>query len=133
MRAMRVAHLPPAQQATEYTQSGKDYLTQGLIPEAEQEFQAAITADPSSAEAHTGLAQVRAHTGDTDAARNEAQTSLQLRPTVDAYLVLARIELQAKQLAASATDVSNALKLDPKNPAALAMKQALLARGQRLP
>jgi len=133
MRAMRVAHLPPAQQATEYTQSGKDYLTQGLVPEAEQEFQAAITADPSSAEAHTGLAQVRAHTGDTDAARTEAQTSLKLRPTVDAYLVLARLELQAKQLAASATDVSNALKLDPKNPAALAMKQALLARGQRLP
>ena len=33
---------------------GRDYLAQGLIPEAEQEFQAAIAADPSSAEAHAG-------------------------------------------------------------------------------
>lgn len=133
MRAMRVAHLPPAQQATEYIQSGKGYLAQGLIPEAEQEFQAAIAADPSSADAHTGLAEVRTHTGNIDDARKEAERSLKLQPTVDAYLVLAKIELQAKQLSASAADVSSALKLDPKNPAALAMRQALLARGQRMP
>jgi tetratricopeptide (TPR) repeat protein len=133
MRAMRLANLPPSQQAAEYIQSGKDYLTQGLIPEAEQEFQAAITADPSSAAAHTGLAQVREHTGNIADARTEAETSLKLNPNVDAYLVLAKIELQAKQLSASASDVSSALKLDPKNPAALAMKQALIARGQRIP
>ncbi|GGG82483.1 tetratricopeptide repeat protein [Edaphobacter dinghuensis] len=133
MRAMRLANLPPAKQAIEYTQSGNEYLTQGLIPEAEQEFQAAITADSSSAAAHTGLAQIRARTGNTDDARAEAQTSLKLRPTADAYMVLAKIELEAKQMDASAADVSNALKLDPKNPAALAMRQALLARGQRIP
>ncbi len=133
MRAMRLADLPPAKQAAEYTQSGNDYLAQGLIPEAEQEFQAAITADPSSATAHTGLAQVREHTGNLDDARTEAQTSLKLHPNVAAYLVLAKIELQAKQMDASASDVSNALKIDPKDPAALAMRQALLARGQRIP
>lgn len=133
MRAMRLANLPPAKQAAEYTQSGNEYLTQGLIPEAEQEFQAAITADPSSAEAHTGLAKVREHTGNLDDARTEAQTSLKLHPNADAYLVLAKIELQAKQMDASASDVSNALKLEPKDPAALAMRQALLARGQRIP
>lgn len=133
MRAMRLAKLPPDKQAAEYTQSGKDYLAQGLIPEAEQEFQAAIVADPSSAGAHAGLAQVREHTGNVDDARTEAQASLKLSPNVDAYLVLAKVELQAKQLEASAADVGNALKLNRKNPAALAMKQALLARGQRLP
>ena len=133
MRAMRLAKLPPARQAAEYTQSGRDYLNQGLIPEAEQEFQAAINADPSSPDAHTGLAQVREHTGNIADARTEAQTSLRLRPNADAYLVLAKIELQAKQMDASATDVSSALRLDHKNPAALAMKQALLARGQRVP
>jgi tetratricopeptide (TPR) repeat protein/TolB-like protein len=133
MRAMRLANLPPAQQAAEYTQSGRDYLTQGLIPEAEQEFQAAIAADPSTANAHTGLAQVREHTGNIEEARTEAQTSLKLHPTADAYLLLAKIELQAKQMDASAADVSNALKLEPKNTAALAMKQTLQARGQRVP
>ncbi len=133
MRAMRLAKLPPAQQAAEYTRSGNDYLTRGLIPEAEQEFQAAITADTSSADAHTGLAQVREHTGNIEDARTEAQTSLKLHPNANAYLVLAKIELEAKQMDASASDISNALKLDPKNPAALAMKQALQARGQRIP
>ena len=133
MRAMRLANLSPAKQASEYTQSGNEYLAQGLIPEAEQEFQAALTADPSSAEAHTGLAQVREHTGNSEDARKEAEASLKLHPSVEAYLVLAKVELQAKQLDASAADVSNALKLDSKNPTALAMKQALLARGQRIP
>lgn len=133
MRAMRLANLPPAKQAAEYTQSGKDYLAQGLIPEAEQEFQAAIAADASSADAHTGLAQVREHTGNIADARSEAQISLKLHPNAEAYLVLAKIELQAKQMDASASDVSSALKLDPKNPAALAMRQTLLARGQRIP
>ena len=52
MRAARLATLPPAEQAAQYTQLGHDYLAQGLIPEAEQEFQAAITADASSAAAH---------------------------------------------------------------------------------
>ena len=133
MRAMRLASLPPAKQAVEYTQSGNDYLTQGLIPEAEQEFQAAIAADPSSPAPHTGLARVREHTGNIEDARAEAQASLKLQPTAGAYVILAKIELEAKQMDASAADVSNALKLDPKDPAALALRQTLLARGQRIP
>ncbi len=133
MRAMRLAGLPPAKQAVEYTQSGNDYLTQGLIPEAEQEFQAAIAADPSSPAPHTGLAKVREHTGNIDDARSEAQASLKLQPTSGAYVVLAKIELEAKQMDASAADVGSALKLDPRDPAALALRQTLLARGQRIP
>jgi tetratricopeptide (TPR) repeat protein len=35
VRAIRLATLPPAQQATEYTQLGQDYLAQGLLPEAD--------------------------------------------------------------------------------------------------
>lgn len=133
MRAMRLATLPPAKRAEEYIQSGKEYLNQGLIPEAEQEFQAAIAAESSNAAAHAGLAQVREHTGNLSDARKEAQASLKLQPNVDAYLVLAKIELQAKQLDASAADVASALKLEPKNAAALAMKQALESRGKHLP
>jgi tetratricopeptide (TPR) repeat protein len=133
MRALRMATLPKAEQATQYSQLGRDYLAQGLIPEAEQEFQAALAADASSAEAHAGLAHVRERSGNPTDARAEAQSSLKLRPNADAYLVLARIELQANQLSASASDVGNALKLEPKNSAALGMKQALQARGQSLP
>jgi tetratricopeptide (TPR) repeat protein len=133
MRAIRLATLPPAEQAAQYTQLGHDYLVQGLIPEAEQEFQAAIAADSSSAAAHAGLAQVREHSGNPTDARAEAQTSLKLHPNVPAYLVLARLDLQANEMAASASNVSKALQLEPKDSAAQGMRQALQARGQSLP
>jgi tetratricopeptide (TPR) repeat protein len=133
MRAIRMASLPPAEQATQYTQLGRDYLAEGLVPEAEREFQAAIAADPSSANAHAGLAQVRERSGSPADARAEAQTSLNLHPNVTAYLVLARIDLQSSNTASSAENVSKALQLDPKDSAALGMRQALQTRGQSLP
>ena len=133
MRAIQMARLPPAEQAVQYSQLGVEYLAQGLIPEAEQEFHSALTADPKNAAAHAGIAQVRERSGSADDARAEAQTSLKLAPNIAAYLVLARLDLQANNLAASANDVSNALRLEPANSAALGMKTALHARGQSVP
>ena len=133
MRAIQMAALPPAEQAAQYSQLGTDYLAQGLIPEAEQEFQTALTANPGNAAAHAGIAQVRERSGSPGEARAEAQTSLKLSPNVAAYLVLARLDLQDNQLPASATDVANALHLEPANSAALGMKSALAARGQSIP
>jgi tetratricopeptide (TPR) repeat protein len=133
MRAIQMATLPPAQQAVEYTKLGEGYLAQGLVPEAEQEFQTALAADPGNAAAHAGIAQVRERSGSADEARAEAQASIRLAPNVEAYMVLARVDLQAGQLAAAAADVANALRLEPGNAAALGMKSALTARGQALP
>jgi tetratricopeptide (TPR) repeat protein len=133
MRAIQLAAQPPAQRATQYTQFGVQYLAQGLIPEAEQEFHSALTADPNNAAAHAGLAQVRERSGSADDARTEAHASLKTSPNVDAYLVLARVELQANQVSAAADDVAKALKLEPANSAALGMKTALQSRGQSLP
>ena len=133
VRALRLATLPPAEQANQYSQLGREYLSQGLIPEAEREFQAAITADASSAAAHAGLAQVREQSGSAEEARAEAHHSLDLHPNVDAWMVLARLDLGANNLAAAGTDVTSALALDAHNGAALGMRQALRARGQSLP
>lgn len=133
MRAIQMATLPPAQQGAQYSQLGIQYLAQGLVPEAEQEFHSALTADPTNAIAHAGIAQVRERSGSPDDARAEAQTSIKLSPNVAAYLVLARLELQANQLAASASHVASALHLEPANSAALGMKNALQSRGQSLP
>jgi tetratricopeptide (TPR) repeat protein len=133
LRMLKVATLPPTQQALEYIKSGEDYLAQGLLPEAEQQFQSAISADSRSAAAHTGLAQVREQSASAAEARAEAQTSLKLKPNADAYLVLGRLDLKEEKLAAAASDVSNALRLEPKNTAALGIKQALQNRGQDLP
>jgi len=133
MRAIQMATLPPLQQAAQYVQLGTEYLTQGLLPEAEQEFHTALVADAKSAAAHAGIAQVRERSGSTDDARTEAQNSLQLAPNVAAYLVLARLDLQANQLSESANSVASALRLEPDNPDALSMKTTLVDRGQNLP
>jgi tetratricopeptide (TPR) repeat protein len=133
MRALRMASLTPAERASEYTRLGSDYLAQGLLPEAEVQFQAALTADSNSAAAHAGLAQIREASGSPTQARDEAKTSLILKPNVAAFLVLARLDLADKDLAASAADLAKALQLEPKNSAALGMRLALQQRGQAVP
>jgi len=133
MRAVQMATLAPAEKAVQYAQLGGQYLAQGLIPEAEQEFQTSLKADPNNAAAHAGLAEVRERTGAVEDARKEADASLKLAPNIAAHLVLARLELQAGNLAASAQHVSEALRLEPKNAAAQAVKTALTARGQAVP
>ncbi|GAC1415166.1 MAG: hypothetical protein NVSMB62_02290 [Acidobacteriaceae bacterium] len=133
IRAVQMASMPPATRAAGYVQQGQQYLAQGLIPEAEQEFQSALSADPKSAPAHSGLAAVRERSGAAADARSEARASIQLTPSSAAYLVLARLDLQDNKLADSAADVANALRLEPTSSAALGMKTALAARGQALP
>jgi tetratricopeptide (TPR) repeat protein len=133
IRAAAMQSLPPAQRATQYVQLGYDYLSQGLLPEAEQEFHSAIASDPKSATAYAGLAQVRELSAPADEARAEAQTSIKLQPNAAAYLVLARLDLKEDKLPASASDVSNALRIEPTNTAAQGIKQALQSRGQSLP
>jgi tetratricopeptide (TPR) repeat protein len=133
MRAIQMSALPPHERSVEYAKLGDGYLAQGLMPEAEQEFQSALSADADNAAAHAGIAQVRERTGSTDDARTEAQTSLRIAPSVNAWLVLARLDLAANQLSASASDVANALKIEPANAAALGIRQSLAARGQSVP
>ena len=94
--------LPPEQRAVEYTQLGREYLSEGLLPEAETQFQFALAASPNSADAHAGMAQLREASGDAAKARDEAKTSLIMKPNTAALLVLARLDLAAKQLAARA-------------------------------
>jgi len=133
MRALRMSALPAAERAGQLTQLGNDYLDQGLVPEAENEFRSAIAADPNNSNAHAGLARLARQSGNPQEARSEATRSLQLRPNVPAYLVLARLELDANNLPAAAAYVGNALKLSPGDPTTLGMRRALESRGQKLP
>lgn len=133
MQQAQMETLPPNARATALTQQGAQYFNQGLVLEAEREFQTAASIDATNALAHAGLAQVREHNGEIDAARKEAQQSLTIRPNAIAYLVLARLDLAANHLQEAAANVGNALKSDPNNAAAKGMKQALAARGQMVP
>jgi tetratricopeptide (TPR) repeat protein/TolB-like protein len=132
MQAMKLEALPPSARASALTDAGNRSLNSGLLLEAERQFQNALQADSANAAAHAGLAQIRERTGDSDAARLQAQQSLQLKPSVDAHLVLARLDLKANQLPSAAGEVSQALQLEPRNPAALGMRQALQSKGQQV-
>jgi tetratricopeptide (TPR) repeat protein len=125
--------LPPQKHADALTQAGMRFFNQGLILEAEREFQAAIAVESNDPEAHAGLALVRESEGDTKEARLQAGESLKAAPNVTAYLVLGRLDLLANQKSEAAADVSNALKLEPQNSIARGLKQQLESKGQAVP
>jgi Tfp pilus assembly protein PilF len=132
MNAGRLAALSPRERARSLCTQAKGYLERGLLLEAERLYHAAVAADGSSAEAHAGLAEVRERIGDADAARIEAHTALELGPSVDAYLVLAKLDLAAGSLREANAEAGNALKLDSANPAAQELLREILAKmGQR--
>jgi Flp pilus assembly protein TadD/TolB-like protein len=118
----RLAKSDPASHAAFHIRRGQELLHEGLAGEAEKQFHEAVVLDPTSAEAHVGLARVLEAGQDSAAARNEARMSLKLHPSADAYLVLARLDLAENKTATAAQNVEHALALDPANAAAAALK-----------
>lgn len=127
--ASRLAALSPAERAKKLSVQAKDYLDRGLLLEAERLYQAAVTANPKTAAAHAGLAEVRERTGDTEAARKEAVASLELMPSVDAYLVLVRLDLAANRLNEAQQNVAAALQINPQSKVALELRRQIGAKG----
>ncbi len=98
IESARLAQLAPHERAVALSGQGKDYLDRGLLLEAERQYQLAVAADGSVAEAHAGLADVRERSGDAVSGRKEAQRALELKPSAQAYLVLGRLDLAAGHL-----------------------------------
>jgi Tfp pilus assembly protein PilF len=133
----RLTHADPEEHARFHSERGSQMLSQGFVLEAEKEFRDAIEHDPALPEAHTGLAQsletrsasIPAATV-VEAARNEARTAIRLKPSAEAYLVLARLDLRENKADSAAESVARALELDPKNASALAVQKLVAARAQ---
>jgi tetratricopeptide (TPR) repeat protein len=128
MEATRLASLSPAQRAQTLSVQARDYLSRGLLLESERLYQQAIAQDNRSQAAHEGLAEVRERTGDAAGARKEAQASLELQPSADAYLILARLDLAANQLDQAGHNADEALKLSPNSQAAKEVLRQLSAK-----
>ncbi len=132
MNAQRLAALDPPQRAQALCAQAKGFLDRGLLLEAERLYHEAVRADERSAEARAGLAEVRASSGDSAQARKEAEASLKLGPTANAYLVLAQLDLTAENLTAASAEAEDALKLDPANRTAQeVLKQIQAKMGQK--
>jgi len=124
----RLAKVDGPTHAAYHVQRGQQLLAQNLTADAENEFRQAIAAYPADAVAHAQLAILLEKKGDVVNARSEAQTSIRLKPNVDALLVLARLDLKQNQVQSAAADVDRALAIEPANSAALALKRDVAAR-----
>lgn len=128
MEAARLAQLTPLKRAQTLAGQAKDYLDRGLLLEAERLYQSSLAADAKIAEAHTGLAEVRERTGDTEAARKEALAALKLAPSADAHLVLGRLDFAASHLSEADKEAGDALALEPSSRAAQELHREIEAR-----
>jgi tetratricopeptide (TPR) repeat protein len=124
----RLAALPAAERASRLSKSAHEKLDRGLLLESERGYQSALVADDHSAEAHAGLAEVRERAGDSETARKEAQAALDRHPNLEAYLVLARLDLAANRLPEARDEASEAMKLDASSRAARDLRRTIDAR-----
>ena len=124
----RLAKTDPRTHAQFHVDRGHQLLKQGFLSEAEQEFREAITLNPLNAEAHAGLASVLEAGNHLEEARSEAEEALRLHPSADPLLVLARLDLRDNRTGTAAEEIDRALRLEPTNTAAQALKRAVAAR-----
>ncbi len=128
MNAIKLRSMPAAARAKLLCQQGTQYVNDGLLLEAERQFQLAVASDPTSATGYAGLAEVHEYAGSTKMAQQEANKSLQEKPNVAAYLVLARIALAEHSYPTAQQNVEQALRIDPNSSAAKGISQAIQAQ-----
>jgi tetratricopeptide (TPR) repeat protein len=128
VEAARLEALTPKERVQRLCAQAHDYLDHGLLREAERLYQAALAADSNSPAAHAGLAEVRERSGDAEGARKEAVASLERMPSVDAYLVLVRLEIATHHLYEAQRNLDAALQIDPKCKPALELRKQIEAK-----
>jgi tetratricopeptide (TPR) repeat protein/TolB-like protein len=125
---LRLAKTDAKTHARFHADRGHQLLAQGFLAEAEAEFHEAIALNPSNAEAHAGLASVLEAENNLAAAHAEAEEALRLRQFPEPLLVLAKLDLRDNRAEAAAENIDRALRLEPSNASALALKRAVAAK-----
>jgi tetratricopeptide (TPR) repeat protein len=125
---LRLSKTDPQTHAAYHVEHGCDLLSHGFTVEAAQELREAVQLDPSNPAAHAALAEALEGGNDIVGARSEAQASLKLKPSVQAYVVLARLDLRDNKLDMAMQNVDRALALDGNNASTLKLKQTIAAK-----
>jgi tetratricopeptide (TPR) repeat protein len=106
---------------------GNQELSTGRLDSAENEYRAALGAEPNNAAAHRGLAEVARRSGKLDDAVKELQASLAARDSAVVRTTLAKVYVEGKKPDLALVEVERALKLAPN----YAEAKQLLERLQR--
>jgi tetratricopeptide (TPR) repeat protein len=121
------ARSDPRSHARYHVELGRELLGHGFVSEAESEFRHASAVDPTSPFPHAALAEAYVAGGDPAQARNEAEASLRIRESAEAYVVLTRLDLGENHAAEAEKEINRALQLEPRNSTALDLKRAVTA------
>ncbi len=124
----RFARSDPRTHARFHVELGKELMAHGFTTEAEAEFRHAAAVDPSSTAPLTALAEDYEARGDTAGARAQAEASLRMRESADAYLILGRLDFQENRLESAAQNIERALQLEPGNSTGQNLKRSLAAK-----
>ncbi len=111
-----------------HVERGKELLAYGFTTEAADEFRHAASLNPASPVPFVGLAEVAIARNDNRDARAQAETALRIHESVDAYLVLARLDLSENRAESAATNLKSALRLEPRNVEAQNLQRKLPGR-----
>jgi len=112
---------------------GRYLLSEGKLAEARNRFKTAVDAAPQSAEAHYWLATSHMALRDAESARQEFLEVQKLAPTeVQSKIQLARLELQAGQLASAETFANDAVRLLPRDGRAHLVRVDVLTAAGKL-
>jgi tetratricopeptide (TPR) repeat protein len=124
----RFARSDPRTHARFHLELGKELLAHGFTTEAAAEFQHSAIVDSSSTAPLNALAEDYDASGDAGRARAQAEASLRLHESAEAYLILARLDLRENKMDAATQNIHRALQLEPGNPVVQDMKRTLAAK-----
>ena len=124
----RMAKADPMTHSRFHCDRGRQLLRQGFLSEAESEFREAVSLNSANADAHAGLASVLEASNNPVAARSEAEEALRLRQFAEPLVVLARLDLRDNRTEAAADEIDRALRLEPNDAGAQALKQTIASR-----
>ncbi len=104
---------PGKDSPAQYIRHGRQEMNAGRLDAAEQDFRAALAADPNNASGHRELADIYRRRGKLDEAVQELKLSLAARDSAAVRIVLARIYLEQKKPDLALVEVEKAVKLAP--------------------
>jgi tetratricopeptide (TPR) repeat protein len=123
----RFAGMPADEHAAVHKSRGKNFVSEGRLPEAERELAEAASLAPGDSEAHLSLAQVMEAEDKHQEAVGEFQAALKLQDSFAGHLGLARVYLSVDRRQQARQEVEAALKLEPGNREAQELLRQILA------
>lgn len=118
----------PSARATLHVERAREFLANGAAGEAENQFREALNQEPANPNALAGLAHALLLQNKFSQARHTAAAALGLRPSAEAYLVIARADLHDNNNDAARQNLQKALALEPNSNDAKALVEEIQSR-----